>query len=54
MELQWVRSAPSDRLAWDGLGSLRPGSDSTGYIQRILKEMPVANNWATAVGNPNR
>jgi len=37
--------------AWD---PLRPAFDSTGYIQRILKEMPVANNWGTAIGNPNQ
>jgi len=33
--------------AWD---PLRPAADSTGYIQKILKEMPVANNWTTGDG----
>lgn len=38
---------PSSGTAWD---TLRPAFDSTGYIARILKEMPTANNWTTGDG----
>ena len=34
--------------AWD---TNRPTMDSTGYIAKILKEMPVANNFAVAANN---